>query len=85
MKELLTFATGADHIPLLGFPSMPIIQFTSEESQYLPTASTYTLSLFLPLQLADYEDFKETLTWQSLVPWIWCSVAFYHAKYLSLT
>ena len=61
LGTVLTFVTGADHIPPLGFPSTPIIQFISEESRFLPTASTCIPSLFLPLQLTDYEDFKRNM------------------------
>ena len=61
LGTVLTFVTGADHIPPLGFPSTPIIQFISEETRFLPTASTCIPSLFLPLQLADYEDFKRNM------------------------
>ena len=61
LGNVLTFATGPDHIPPLGFPSTPIIQFISEESQFLPTASTCK-PCFFPFNWQTMKTSKETWT-----------------------
>ncbi|CAK6972814.1 uncharacterized protein LOC121900595 [Scomber scombrus] len=51
-EDLLTFITGADHLPSLGFPRLISLCFYSQEEGIstvrLPHASTCALELFLP-------------------------------------
>lgn len=61
LGTILSFATGADHVPPLGFPRVPLITFISDESRHLPTASTCGPTLSLPLQLVNYDDFKRNV------------------------
>jgi len=59
----LAFATGASKVPPMGFPVSPKITFISgEDPRELPTASTCSLTLRLPLALNEYENFKERMT-----------------------
>ena len=56
--DLLSFVTGADYPPPLGFSASPDIEFTDDSLHILPKASTCTLTLYLSLHLTDYEKFK---------------------------
>ena len=58
LGDLLSFVTGADHPPPLGFSSSPEIEFTDDSLHILPKASTCTLTLHLSVHLNDYETFK---------------------------
>jgi len=53
------FITGADAPPPVGFPQEPAIFFVQDPTKTLPTASTCSLSLYLPLSLTDYEVFQQ--------------------------
>ncbi|XP_034566721.1 uncharacterized protein LOC117831916 [Notolabrus celidotus] len=59
-EELLTFITGADHVPPLGFSRLISLHFYSKDESmsdvHLPYASTCTLELFLPAGVAGAAD-----------------------------
>ena len=57
LEDLLSFV-GADYPPPLGFSAFPDIEFTDDSLHILPKASTCTLTLYLSLNLTDYEKFK---------------------------
>ena len=63
LGEVLTFATGNDEIPPLGFIPMPSIRFWEDVR---PKANTCDTTLYLPLfpnvngEVA-YEEFKEKM------------------------
>ena len=60
MGSILSFFTGADHIPPLGFDEATL-NF-SDNNPY-PTASTCALCLTLPTKYhGSYADFKENFT-----------------------
>ena len=57
------FVTGIDRVPPMGFPLKPTISFLPDDGvQTLPTTSTCSLILRLPLSLVNYEDFKSKMT-----------------------
>ncbi len=59
---MLAFVTGADRIPPMGFASTPIIKFIHEPTSRLPTASTCTPSLSLPIvPMQSYDAFKDAM------------------------
>ena len=61
--QILAFATGASKVPPMGFPVSPNISFISGDDPWeLPTASTCSLTLKLPLALTEYDNFKERMT-----------------------
>ena len=60
--HILAFATGATKPPPMGFPIRPTITFIADQSSTLPTASTCSLTLRLPLALNDYEQFKDRMS-----------------------
>ena len=63
LGQILSFATGASKVPPMGFPMSPTIHFISgDDPRALPTASTCSLTLGLPLALTDYDNFKERMT-----------------------
>ena len=68
LETLLAFITGADHLPPLGFVCKPKICFTHSKVSKLPTASTCTPALYVPVHLTDYSEFKSALTLHYLVP-----------------
>ena len=47
-EDILQFTTGAEYEPELGFVMRPSIDF-QEHPHYMPTASTCTNTLYLPL------------------------------------
>ena len=57
--DILTFATGADRIPPLGFEDILTLKFDS--STRFPLASTCSLSLSLPTRFNDYQDFRKAV------------------------
>ena len=75
LGDILSFATGAYHIPPLGFPNTPTIRFSSEALWCLPTASTCEPTLYLPLQLEEYEDFKKSMDMAVICARVWFCVA----------
>ena len=58
VKAVLSFATGADHPPPMGFPNCPEIMFETEADRTLPRASTCGPVLYLPLTLNDPDYFR---------------------------
>ena len=58
MGEILSFFTGSDREPPLGFPYIPTLLF--DEKNTLATSSTCSLTLTLPVH-KDYNTFKEKL------------------------
>ncbi len=60
MKDILSFLTGCDSIPPIGFgDNIPKIIFTDDK---LPTVSTCSLTFRLPLSLPhDFIQFKEAM------------------------
>lgn len=60
LREVLSFFTGAEHIPPMGFPCEPSLHFT-EESEF-PMASTCALTLTLPTKHHnDYVAFRSKI------------------------
>ena len=60
LRQILAFATGASNVPPIGFPIPPSIRLIAgDNSRALPTASTCSLTLGLPLSLTKYNNFKE--------------------------
>ena len=57
LSTVLSFVTGAEEIPPLGFPHNATLGF-SETNPY-PTASTCAIQLTLPSKYAMYEDFRK--------------------------
>ena len=58
---MLSFVTGADAIPPLGFLTSPTILFSKDKNRLLPVSSTCALSLTLSLGLSDYDLFKDNM------------------------
>lgn len=63
LEKVLTFSTGSDQIPPLGFNPLPSIKFWDDVR---PRANTCDLTLYLPLfpkssNEVEYEDFKEKM------------------------
>ena len=61
LKQILSFTTGADAIPPLGFPNSPVILFSKDKNRLLPIASTCALSLTFSLGLVEYSIFKNNM------------------------
>lgn len=61
LGTILTFATGMDHPPPMGFPNEPEIMFDGDRLKTLPYASTCGPTLYLPLSLSDPDYFKERM------------------------
>ena len=60
-SSVLAFVTGSPTIPPMGFDRPLTIHFINDKSKTLPTASTCSLVLRLPLALVEYEHFKEMI------------------------
>ena len=58
-KKLLIVSTGAEAIPLLGFEKPLELSFL--QTGTLPTASTCSLHLRLPVVHTDYNKFKDMM------------------------
>lgn len=58
-SNVLSFITGAPSMPPMGFDREISIHFIDDKDKTLPTASTCSLVLRLPLSLTMYEEFKE--------------------------
>ena len=56
---VLSFFSGADDIPPLGFPHEPVLNFSSHA--VYPTASTCAIQLTLPTQYDSFDKFKNKL------------------------
>ena len=61
LGSIMSFATGSDHPPPLGFPNAPDIQFETDLSKILPFASTCAPNLYLPLVLNEPDLFKKKM------------------------
>ena len=55
LEDILSFATGAKSVPPVGFIPSPSILF--EQSSFFPRANTCANILFLPLQVANDDNF----------------------------
>ncbi|XP_051976561.1 G2/M phase-specific E3 ubiquitin-protein ligase-like [Xyrauchen texanus] len=62
-EDLLTFVTGADAVPPLGFPQQPEIQFYDQEGELkrFPYASTCSTVLYLPRGSSSEDDLFEII------------------------
>ena len=60
LDNILVFFSGTDKVPPLGFTPDPALAFNSDA--WYPTASTCSLTLFLPTRYNDYQTFKSRLT-----------------------
>lgn len=58
LEDILVFATGADKIPPLGFPSKPKLCFLHDEQHLYPRGNTCGLILYLPVVHRNYDSFK---------------------------
>lgn len=65
LEDLLTFVTGADQIPPLGFANLPQVLFIHQLSGGVPVkvpmASTCAPSISLPATFETYEPFKAAM------------------------
>lgn len=61
LRQILSFVTGADEIPPLGFTNSPFILFSKDKSRLLPVSSTCVLSITFSLGLTEYNVFKRIL------------------------
>jgi len=62
LQDLLTFITGADTIPPLGFSTQVVIDFYDmQSSRHYPTASTCDMRLWLPRGIDNPTDLQELL------------------------
>ena len=59
LVDVLTFYTGSDKVPPLGFVPAPTLAFNS--AAYYPSSSTCSLTLYLPTKYEDYCAFKSRL------------------------
>ena len=64
LPMVLSFFTGAEEIPPLGFPHDPTLNF-SDDNLY-PTASTCAIELTLPTQYETYDQFKKYVSYAML-------------------
>ena len=56
---ILSFFTGAEEVPPLGFPHDPVLNF-SADGMY-PTASTCAIEFTLPTKYSTYPEFKSVM------------------------
>jgi hypothetical protein len=61
LEDILSFATGATNIPLLGFKAEGHMTFLHDGGMF-PTASTCSMTLRLPI-VTNYEVFKERMSY----------------------
>ncbi|GLV46208.1 hypothetical protein CBL_09997 [Carabus blaptoides fortunei] len=57
LANILSFVTGANREPPLGFPTSPIIIFIHEKDSKYPKANTCSLTLYLPVGETDFDNF----------------------------
>ncbi|KAL2077900.1 hypothetical protein ACEWY4_025585 [Coilia grayii] len=64
LEEFLVFATGADHVPALGFPQDCGIDFYDQEpgTRRVPYASTCSQTVYLPRGVGSEEEFMDLMT-----------------------
>ena len=60
-SKILSFITGAEKPPPMGFAQQPTIRFIEDKTKILPTASTCVLSLYFPLPLTEYQSFQHNM------------------------
>ena len=60
MEDILTFVTGSNEIPPMGFDQPLKIEFLN--GQRLPNASTCSLTLRFPREIVHYDTFKDKFT-----------------------
>lgn len=60
-SKILSFITGAEKPPPMGFAQQPTIRFIEDKTKILPTASMCALSLYLPLPLTEYQSFQHNM------------------------
>ncbi|XP_078361567.1 G2/M phase-specific E3 ubiquitin-protein ligase-like [Oculina patagonica] len=58
LSDVLAFATGAERQPILGFDTIPTIEFHNE---IFPTANTCATILRIPTTHEEYEEFKSKM------------------------
>ena len=63
LGDVLSFATGADVPPVLGFYNSPVIAFTD---MAFATANTCATTLRLPTVYGSYDEFKEKMDFSTL-------------------
>lgn len=61
---MLSFYTGAEEIPPLGFPHEPTLVFSTTNPY--PTASTCAIQLTLPTKYETYSDFNRSMSYAIL-------------------
>ena len=67
LSHMLSFSTGADCPPSLGFENKPRIEFIDGE---LSKANTYAPTLYLPVGISECERFKTQMDFAILnSPW----------------
>ena len=64
LQKVLSFFTGAEEVPPLGFPHDPTLLFSAENPY--PTASICAIQLSLPLQYASYVEFRKAVAYAML-------------------
>jgi len=60
IRSVLSFFSGGEEIPPMGFDYEPQVNF-NEDNVY-PTASTCAVQLTLPTKYKQYESFKSAMT-----------------------
>ena len=60
LEDVVIFFSGDTRPPPLGFTAQPTLEFLSQDA-LLPTASTCSLIMRIPICYGDYEDFKSTM------------------------
>lgn len=61
LQDIIIFATGATHVPPLGFPQQPQILFIHDNDSIFPRANTCSLELSIPTVHKNYDDFKRNM------------------------
>lgn len=64
LPKILSFFTGADEIPPLGFPHDPSLHFS--DKNIFPTASTCAIQLTIPAQYSSYKEFRNAMAYAFL-------------------
>ena len=60
LEDLVISFSGADRPPPLGFRTQPDLEFL-DQNAILPTASTCSLVIRLPICHSNYDDFKDAM------------------------
>ncbi|KAL5510403.1 hypothetical protein EMCRGX_G005942, partial [Ephydatia muelleri] len=56
LEDVLQFFSGCSQVPVTGFPTQAVLSFDKNSS--LPSASTCSIELFIPLKFSSLDDFK---------------------------